>query len=157
KVTKDDLFHMNFIRFPSAERRLIRTVGVRKKMTINAGYSKSTDVTCAEIPFYSPFGELSLVLLMPGKQKDFVANGLAKLEAGLDVEKWGRVLRSMLPNTVNFQMPVFKHKSLQNYSEILADIGLGDLFQKNKADFSGITGVKSLHLADIVQLTEFKS
>ncbi|XP_042858826.1 mucin-17-like [Penaeus japonicus] len=156
-VTQDDLFDMDFLQFPTAERRLVRTVGLSKKMTINAGYSSAADVTTAEIPFYSRLGELSLILVMPGKQKDFVANGLAQLEASLSPVKWSQILRSMLPNTVQFQMPVFRHRAFHNFSDILQDVGLGELFQADKADFSGINNVKGLRLSDVVQLTEFQS
>ncbi|XP_063598626.1 uncharacterized protein LOC134775098 [Penaeus indicus] len=156
-VTQDDLFDMDFLQFPTAERRLVRTVGLSKKMTINAGYSSAADVTTAEIPFYSRLGELSLIVVMPGKQKDFVANGLAQLEASLSPAKWSQVLRSMLPNTVQFQMPVFRHRAFHNFSDILQDVGLSELFQADKADFSGINNVKGLRLSDVVQLTEFQS
>ncbi|XP_047478404.1 uncharacterized protein LOC125031567 [Penaeus chinensis] len=156
-VTQDDLFDMDFLQFPTAERRLVRTVGLSKKMTINAGYSSAADVTTAEIPFYSRLGELSLIVVMPGKQKDFVANGLAQLEASLSPSKWSQVLRSMLPNTVQFQMPVFRHRAFHNFSDILQDVGLRELFQADKADFSGINNVKGLRLSDVVQLTEFQS
>ncbi|XP_066971594.1 uncharacterized protein [Macrobrachium rosenbergii] len=156
-VTETDLFDMNFIRFPTAERRLIRTVGLKKKMTVNAGYSKEVGVTCAEIPYYSPSGELSLVLVMPGEQKNFVANGLAQVESVISSSKWSQILRSMLPNTVLFKMPVFRHRSFHNFSGILNSFGLEELFKDTEADFSGINTVKTLHLRDVVQLTEFQS
>ncbi|XP_068211663.1 uncharacterized protein [Palaemon carinicauda] len=156
-VTESDLFDMNFVRFPTAERRLIKTVGLRKKMTVNAGYSKEIGVTCAEIPYYSTSGELSLVLVMPGEQKNFIANGLAQVESGLSSSKWSQILRSMLPHTVMFEMPVFRHRSFHNFSGILNNFGLEELFKDNEADFSGINNVKNLHLKDVVQLTEFQS
>ncbi|XP_053627561.2 uncharacterized protein [Cherax quadricarinatus] len=156
-VLQQDLIDMSFIRFPTAERRLIRTVGLKKKVTINAGFSHASGVTSAEIPLYSKSGELSLVLVMPGEQKNFVANGLAQLEATLTPERWSQALRSMLPNTVLLKMPVFRHRAFHNFSSVLADLGLVQLFQEGKADFSGINHVKNLHLSDVVQLTEFQS
>ncbi|XP_045583362.1 mucin-4 [Procambarus clarkii] len=156
-VLQQELVDMHFIRFPTAERRLIRTVGLRKKMTLNAGFSRAAGVTSAEIPLYSTSGELSLVLAMPGEQKNFIANGLAQLESTLNPEKWSQVLRSMLPNTVQLKMPVFRHRAFHNFSSILGGLGLGQLFQEGKADFSGINHVKNLHLSDVVQLTEFQS
>ena len=48
-VTEADLFDMSFIRFPSAERRLVRTVAISKHMTLNAGYSAELDTTVAEV------------------------------------------------------------------------------------------------------------
>ncbi|XP_042211641.1 uncharacterized protein LOC121859049 [Homarus americanus] len=156
-VVQSELLDMHFIRFPTAERRLIRTVGLKKKMTINAGFSRAAGVTSAEIPLYSTSGEFSLVLAMPGEQKNFVANGLAQLEKTLTPAKWSQVLRSMLPNTVNLKMPVFRHRAFHNFSSVLDDLGLGQLFQEGKADFSGINHIKNLHLSDVVQLTEFQS
>ncbi|KAK7077810.1 hypothetical protein SK128_025829 [Halocaridina rubra] len=156
-ITEADLFDMNFIRFPTAERRLIRTVGIQKRMILNAGYSQDVGVTVAEVPFYSPSGELSLVLVMPGEQKNFVANGLAQLEASMSVEKWGQILRSMVPNTVMMKMPFFRHRSFHNFSSILRDMGLEEIFKETDADFSGINTVKTLHVSDVIQLTEFQS
>lgn len=46
---REDLFDMSFIRFPSAERRLIRTIGIQKEMTVMAGYSEEQDATVAEV------------------------------------------------------------------------------------------------------------
>lgn len=48
-MTQDDLVDMNFIRFPTAERRLIQTTGMRKKVTVNAGFSRAAEATSAEV------------------------------------------------------------------------------------------------------------
>ncbi|KAK8376027.1 hypothetical protein O3P69_008618 [Scylla paramamosain] len=79
------------------------------------------------------------------------------LESSLSSAKWSELLRSMLPNTVNLKMPVFRHRAFHNFSTILSDLGLRQLFQKNEADFSGINHIKNLYLNDVVQLTEFQS
>ncbi|MPC91766.1 hypothetical protein E2C01_086824 [Portunus trituberculatus] len=42
---------MSFIRFPTAERRLIQTTGLRKKVTVNAGFSRAAAATSAELFF----------------------------------------------------------------------------------------------------------
>lgn len=48
-MKQEDLVDMNFIRFPTAERRLIQTTGLRKKVTVNAGFSRAVEATSAEV------------------------------------------------------------------------------------------------------------
>ncbi|KAF2369040.1 Serpin domain [Trinorchestia longiramus] len=156
-ILESDLFDMSFIRFPSAERRLVRTIGISKQLTINAGYSPEEDATIAEIPLSLLSGELSMILVLPGEQKSFVANGLKQIESRLTPERWSALIRSMVPHRLTVQVPLFRHRSYTDVSQLLKLIGLDALFKEKEADYSGVNSIKSLHLADVVQLTEFHS
>ena len=60
---------VEFINLPRA-RRLVPVSALAWSGTFNAGYDPSLDTTAAEIPFTG--GELSLVLMLPGKISEFV-------------------------------------------------------------------------------------
>ena len=60
---------MEFINLPRA-RRLVPVSAQAWSGTFNAGYDPSLDTTAAEIPFTG--GELSLVMMLPGKISEFV-------------------------------------------------------------------------------------
>ena len=60
---------MEFINLPRA-RRLVPVTALTWSGTFNAGYDPSLDTTAAEIPMTG--GELSLVMMLPGKISEFV-------------------------------------------------------------------------------------
>ncbi|XP_018022913.1 uncharacterized protein LOC108678931 [Hyalella azteca] len=156
-LLESDLFDMSFIRFPSAERRLVRTIGISKKMTVNAGYSREEDATIAEIPLSLLGGELSMILVLPGEQKNFVANGLKLIETRLTSERWSSLLRAVHPHTLTVQVPLFRHRAYTDVAPLLKLMNLQTIFEEKETDYSGVNSIKSLHLADVVQLTEFHS
>ena len=63
---------MEFINLPRA-RRLIPVPSQSWSGTFNAGYDDGLDATAVELPYKG--GDLSLILILPGKISEFVTGG----------------------------------------------------------------------------------
>ena len=70
---------MNFINLPRG-RRLVPVPAASLKANLNACYHPEMDLTAAELPLAGNGSDLSLILILPGRQADFVAGGLGRLE-----------------------------------------------------------------------------
>ena len=108
---------MNFINLPVAGgvrggpsgRRLVEVpFGQVTGRTLNAGYDPQLGVSVAELPYAS--GDLSLMLVLPGKQSEFIAGGLAKIEGKLNATAWNGMLRNMAPYNLDLKIPFYTHR-----------------------------------------------
>ncbi|RKZ52231.1 MAG: serpin family protein [Candidatus Parabeggiatoa sp. nov. 2] len=119
------------------------------------GYTENRrlQVQVLELPYggnsqdFPSYGDnnISMIVLLPRQR-----NGLAKLEKSLK----GKNLEQWLDNLqwrqkVKVFLPKFKISTGFNLSKTLASMGMPDAFNEN-ADFSGIDGVKELHITSIV-------
>jgi serine protease inhibitor len=143
---------MNFINLPRGRRLVPVPAASIKADNINACYHPDMDVTAAELPYES--GEFSLILILPGKQAEFIAGGLGKLEHKLNLDNWNSLMRSFQPLKVDLQLPLFNHRSTVELKESLEAMGVSDAFRRGKADFSGVNGGRDLYLSSFKQLTE---
>jgi serpin B len=57
---------------------------------------------------------------------------------------------SMSHAMVHLKMPKFKTESTFDLGKTLKGLGMGDAFDKDKADFSGMTGEKDLYISDVI-------
>ena len=74
-----DLSEMNFINLPRG-RRLVPVPAASLRANLNVCYHPEMDLTAAELPLAGSGSDLSLILILPGKQAEFVAGGLGRLE-----------------------------------------------------------------------------
>ena len=70
---------MNFINLPRG-RRLVPVPAASLRANLNVCYHPEMDLTATEIPLARSGRDLSLILILPGKQAEFVAGGLGRLE-----------------------------------------------------------------------------
>ena len=70
--------------------------------------SLGLDVSVVEVPYSDD--AFSLLLLLPGKQTEFVAGGLERLEGNLDAQGWDKIVRGLRPVRVDLQVPIFTHR-----------------------------------------------
>lgn len=87
--------------------------------------------------------EVSMLILMPQ------AGGLPALESSLDVAKLDSYLAALAPGQLEFSMPKFEIDLETKLAQPLAEQGLGVAFSGD-ADFSGMTGDRSLSISDVV-------
>jgi len=104
---------MDFINLPRAARKLIPIDAVAIRGTFHACYHKELDVTAASVPLLRSNPRLGLVLLLPGRQSEFLAGGLARLEHRLDEKTWQSLERCMIPIRAELRVPTFIHRSVQ--------------------------------------------
>jgi serpin B len=100
------------------------------------------DFSAVSLPYEG--GNFAMAVVMP---KDFEAyqnalnaDVLSKLFADL----------SMSHAMVHLKMPKFKTESTFDLGKTLKGLGMGDAFDKDKADFSGMTGEKDLYISDVI-------
>ncbi len=96
-----------------------------------------------------------MILLLPGRQSDFLAGGLAILEAKLTASAWNGLMSCLHPIRANLRIPIFSHHSLFDLAPPLQDMGVVDAFDGAFADFSGVNTDNDLHLGTYVQMTQF--
>ena len=99
---------MDFINLPRAGRRLVPVQAISAQRKLNACYQPEMDVTAVEVPYKTEI--LSLILLLPGKQTEFIAGGLGQLEDKLNAENWNSLMKCFQPLDIDFQMPLFQHR-----------------------------------------------
>lgn len=143
---------MSFLRFPSAQRRVLETAGLRVRGVVPAGYSAQLDCSLVALPYAG--GQLQLLLLLPGRGRRFNANGLAGLEARLTPATWRQLMRSTVPQPVEVTVPLIAHRSSADLRAALQALGVS-VAEETTADFSGVNGIRDLAVGGVVQLTEF--
>ncbi|XP_046527826.1 serpin B3-like [Equus quagga] len=90
--------------------------------------------------------DLSMILLLPNE-----VDGLKKLEEKLTAEKlieWTST-QNMSKRLVNLYLPRFKLEESYDLKDIMMSLGMLDAFSPQDADFSGMTGSRSLVVSKI--------
>ena len=100
--------------------------------TKSLGYAGTDDVQVLSLPYRD--GRMSMVILLPRNK-----SGLAELEARLDPERLATWLSALRPTRVHVTFPRFEFESSFGLSETLAEMGMPDAFDRERADFSKMT------------------
>ena len=111
--------------------------------TESFGYAEESDLQLLEMPYKG--GELSMVALLPSKQK-----AIEDFEQPLTVEKLGHWIGKLRTQRVEVHLPRFKMVSTFQLKTALSGLGMSDAFSPFDADFSGITGKKNLFVSEAV-------
>jgi serpin B len=100
--------------------------------TKSLGYTGTDDVQILSLPYRD--GRMSMIVLLP-RQKD----GLEDLEARLDPERLASWLSALRPTRVHVTFPRFEFESSFDLTQTLAEMGMPDAFDEERADFSNMT------------------
>ncbi|XP_075387722.1 leukocyte elastase inhibitor [Tenrec ecaudatus] len=113
------------------------------------GYIQELKCRVLELPYEG--NDLSMVILLPDDIEDD-STGLRKIEEQLTLEKLNEWTspENLSRVEVNVSLPKFKLEENYNLNSYLAQLGLQDLFSSNKADLSGMSGVKDLYISKII-------
>ena len=95
-------------------------------------YAETDSIQALELNYLG--GDVSMIILLP-KEKD----GLQSLEQSIDNEMFNSVKNSMMMEPLTVQIPKFEFETKYNLINSLKDLGIRDAFDKNNADFHGIT------------------
>lgn len=117
------------------------------RRTGEMGYLASQHAHFVDLPFRG--GDLSMLFVVP-KDLDGEARARADLAA-----KWptGGKLASRL---VHLQVPRFELAPTYGLVPALQKLGIGSAFDKERADFSGMTGGRDLYVTTVIQKTFIK-
>ena len=125
-----------------------RTVGV-PMMTHTKKYQmakiENLDAGMIELPFKAD--RIVMQILLPNK-----AGGLRELEEKLRTEDLKTIFQEKkTKELVKLFLHRFKLEQTIPLTSLLQQLGMKDMFQKNRADFSGIDGSKDLFVSDVLQ------
>jgi serine protease inhibitor len=105
-------------------------------------YASDEMFKVVSIPYKN--NEVSLLLILPNNPDSF------KLAMNsLDIRRYFDLSKSLKPEKVNLSLPKFKMESEFYLEEKLPAMGMSDAFTK-EADFSGMTGNKSLSISKVI-------
>jgi serpin B len=89
-------------------------------------------------------GELSMVVLVPN-------HGMFEaFEQTLDLAKYEEIVASLETRQVNLRLPRFEFTYDVSLVDPLTALGMTDAFDSGAADFSGIDGMRSLFISDVL-------
>ncbi len=106
-------------------------------------HGKFDDLACLELPYKD--GKCSMWVLLPES-----VDGLAKLEEHLNADKLEQYFADAELKLVITQMPKFSLSSTFQLSNVLGDMGMADAFDRDAADFSGITTDEKLYITAVM-------
>jgi serpin B len=130
--TKDEDFHLSATQTVKAP---------LMHLTNKLGYFNSGTFQAVDIPYKS--GELSMIVLLPNE-----AGGLPALEQSLtsaNAKQWLSELRSGA--RIVLTLPKFKMTQQFQLGGTLSAMGMAEAFERNAADFSGMTGKRDLSIS----------
>ncbi|WP_299453976.1 serpin family protein [uncultured Microscilla sp.] len=105
-------------------------------------YAENEQLQVIELPYAK--NKVSMVVLLP---KD--VNGIAQLEASLTAERYQKLIDRLFYTQVKLSLPKFKMTLDVKLKNVLKKMGMKAAFS-NGADFSGMTGNKSLKISEVV-------
>jgi serpin B len=138
----------------SADKDFMSSSGqkVKKKFMIqqksNIPYYEQDDFTAIELPYTTQ--ELSLIIIRPN---DSLVQNISDYVPDEDIYK--KMLHNMRFENVKMEIPRFKIESEFSLSNNLKKAGMQQAFD-NRADFSGINGLKDLSISDVFQKVFFE-
>ncbi len=106
------------------------------------------DFTAMELPYTTP--NLSLILIKPN---DKSVTDITRYIP--DVNTYNQMIREFRQEDVEMEIPSFKLETALSLSEPLREAGIEEAFDE-RADFSGISGERDLHISDVLQKVFFE-
>lgn len=110
--------------------------------SVRTGFAGTADYEAVSLTYAGR--QLSMLLIVP-REGRFEA-----VTATLTAEEIGGIIRSLTDSRVSLAMPRFEYRTPVNLSSILEGLGMPTAFNKDKADFGGITSVADLYISDVV-------
>ncbi|NBD36860.1 MAG: serpin family protein [Chloroflexi bacterium] len=104
-------------------------------------HAQGANYQAIELPYRG--GEASMVIIVPD------AGEFEAFEQGLSGEQLESILSEMETRGVALTMPKFEYKSSFSLADTLAEMGMPDAMDEERADFSGMDGTRRLLITDV--------
>ncbi|XP_007522251.1 leukocyte elastase inhibitor [Erinaceus europaeus] len=134
-------------RLSKKDTKVVKMMYQKKKFPL--GYIEDLKCRVLELPYKDK--ELSMIILLPDDTEDEFMD-LKKIEEQMTLEKlqeWTKP-KSMSLIDVHVYLPKFKLEESYTLNSHLASMGVVDLFNSNKADLTGMSGVRDIFISKIV-------
>jgi serpin B len=112
------------------------------KQTNRFGYARGNGYQAVELSYNGT--ELSMVILLPA------SGNFRAFEEGLRSGQVGAAIRHLQSTMVSLTMPQFEFDSQFELKDTLSAMGMRDAFFPDDADFSGMTGNRTLYISAVV-------
>lgn len=112
---------------------------MRQEMRIP--YTSGDGYQAIELPYA---GNAAMEIIVPDEGR------FEEIESALDYTMLSEILAGLEQSTVILRLPKFEFESSFLLSDALAGMGMPAAFDRNAADFSGMTGKKDLFISDVV-------
>ena len=133
KSTEDSPFHL-------LDGTTVNTPMMYQDLSIP--YTSGTGYQAVELPYSGSTAAMEIIVPDEGNFDSF--------ESSFDREMYDQIINNMGPAFVTLGLPKFEFSSDFNLSDQLASLGMPDGFDRNNADFSGMTGGQDLFISDVV-------
>jgi serpin B len=107
---------------------------------IEARYAAGAGWRAVELPYVG--GSLAMTIVVP--------DDMASFERSLDDASFGQITTALKNAEVSLSLPRFKTETRVDLADALAGMGMGDAFDPDRADFSGITTDEQLYIGEVV-------
>ena len=118
------------------------TVDMMKMSATSFSYLEGTGFQAVSLPYLSP--DFSMLVLVPD------AGQFTAFESTLDADGLMAIIGQMQSNQVALQMPKFDFEMATNANDMLAQLGMSEIFDPDAADFSGITEEDKLYVTSVL-------
>jgi serpin B len=105
-----------------------------------ASYASGSGWQAVELPYAG--GSLAMTIVVP--------DDLAAFEGGLDAARFAQITAALKATHVILTLPRFKIETKSDIAFTLAAMGMPVAFDRNRADFSGITTQVPLYISKVV-------
>ena len=105
-------------------------------------YAAGDGYQAVELPYAGNSAAMDIIVPDAGRFEE--------VESALTSERLNEILGSMEQNSVMLRMPKFEFESSFSLSDTLTNMGMPAAFDRNAADFSGMTGKQDLFIGDVI-------
>ncbi|XP_075545347.1 iripin-1-like [Dermacentor variabilis] len=129
--------------FFNAGTELVQVDTMHQKLT--TGYAQDDETNAQVVDLAYTGLDYSMVIVLP-RERD----GADALRRNFSLPLYHRLLLKLRDREVDVALPKFKSESLYKLKGPLSQLGASKVFDKQQADFSGISGSRDLFVSDVV-------
>lgn len=105
-------------------------------------YIQEDGYQAIQLPYAGETAVMNIIIPDEGKFEE--------VESSLNYEMLTDIFGNMNQTSMFLRMPKFQFESAFSLSDVLKELGMTNAFDRNKADFSGMTGKKDLFISEVI-------
>ena len=118
------------------------TVDMMNQDMYGVPYTQGNGYQALELAYAGESAAMDIIVPDDGRFEEF--------ESSFDQETFDAILNEMQPVSASLGLPKFDFTKDFNLSNTLKDMGMPDVFDRDRADFSGMTGGKDLFIGNVL-------
>jgi len=118
------------------------TVDMMNQDMYGVPYTQGNGYQALELAYAGESAAMDIIVPDDGRFEEF--------ESSFDQETFDAILNEMQPVSASLGLPKFDFTKDFNLSDTLKDMGMPDVFDRDRADFSGMTGGRDLFIGNVL-------